>query len=132
MPSTSEDPFSSVFTKAEIEAMRRAARDEKVLFGDFWSLLRKVGRRLPFAEDILAAYYCATDPQTDRKVKLILVGAIGYFVLPIDIVPDVLPLIGFTDDAAVIATALSSVARAIRPEHRERAREALESEAKTA
>lgn len=126
MPSTSEDPFTSVFTKAEIEAMRRAARDEKTLFGDFWSLLRKVGRRLPFAEDVVAAYYCATDPQTDRKVKLILVGAIGYFVLPIDIVPDILPLIGFTDDAAVIATALSSVARAIRPEHRERARETLE------
>ena len=125
MPTTTDDPFNNVFTPAEIEAMRRAARDEERLKGDFWSLLRKVGRKLPFAEDVLAAYYCATDPATERRMKLILLGAIGYFVLPIDILPDVLPIIGFTDDAAVIATALSTVARAMKPEHRDRARETL-------
>ncbi|WP_293853503.1 YkvA family protein [uncultured Alsobacter sp.] len=108
--------------------MRRAARDEERLKGDFWTLLRKVGRKLPFAEDVLAAFYCATDPTTERRVKLILLGAIGYFVLPVDIIPDVLPIIGFTDDAAVIATALSTVARAMKPEHRERARETLDAD----
>lgn len=125
MRSTSDDPFNNVFSPAEIEAMRRAARDEESLKGDFWSLLRKVGRRVPFAEDVVAAFYCATDPTTERRVKLILLAAIGYFVLPVDIVPDVLPIIGFTDDAAVIATALSTVARAMKPEHREQARETL-------
>ncbi len=128
MRSTSDDPFNNVFSAAEIEAMRRAARDEERLKGDFWTLLRKVGRKLPFAEDVLAAFYCATDPTTERRVKLILLGAIGYFVLPVDIIPDVLPIIGFTDDAAVIATALSTVARAMKPEHRERARETLDAD----
>ena len=128
MRSTSDDPFNNVFSAAEIEAMRRAARDEERLKGDFWTLLRKVGRKLPFAEDVLAAFYCATDPTTERRVKLILLGAIGYFVLPVDIIPDVLPIIGFTDDAAVIATALSTVARAKKPEHRERARETLDAD----
>jgi uncharacterized membrane protein YkvA (DUF1232 family) len=128
MNSTSDDPFSTVFSSAEIEAMRRAARDEERLKGDFWSLMRKVGRRVPFAEDALAAFYCATDPGTERRVKLILLGAIGYFVLPFDILPDVLPILGFTDDAAVLATAISAVTRAMRPEHRERARETLRSD----
>jgi uncharacterized membrane protein YkvA (DUF1232 family) len=129
MPSTSDDPFAGVFSPAEIEAMRRAARDEERLKGDFWTLLRKVGRRVPFAQDALAAFYCATDPTTERRVKLILLAAIGYFVLPIDIVPDFLPILGFTDDAAVLATAISTVARAIRPEHRERAEDTLRQEA---
>jgi uncharacterized membrane protein YkvA (DUF1232 family) len=125
----SDDPFRRPFSAAEMEAMRRAASDSEGVLRDAWRMLRKVGRRLPFAEDALAAFYAATDPQTDRKVKIILAGALAYFVMPVDLIPDVLPVIGFTDDAAVIATALSSVARAIRPEHRDKAREALRKEA---
>ncbi|MHB2165501.1 YkvA family protein [Alsobacter sp. R-9] len=120
-----DDVFSSTFSKAEIEAMRRAARDEATLGEGLFGLMRRFGSRIPFAEDALAAWYCATDPTTERRVKLILLGAIGYFVLPADLVPDILPLIGFGDDAAVIAAAVTSVARAIKPEHRERARGTL-------
>jgi uncharacterized membrane protein YkvA (DUF1232 family) len=46
-------------------------------------------------------------------------------VLPLDAIPDVLPVIGFTDDAAVLATAIKLVANHIRPAHREAARNAL-------
>ena len=46
-----------------------------------------------------------TDPATDRKVKLTLVAALAYFVMPFDIIPDILPIMGFTDDAAVITAA---------------------------
>lgn len=124
------DGFSSKdwrepFTKAEIEAMRRAARDEDGVTRDFWSLLRRVGARIPFAEDVLAAFYCAADRRTERRVKLILMGAVAYFVMPVDVVPDILPFIGFTDDAAVVATALAAVASAITAEHRSRARRTL-------
>ena len=78
--------------------------------------------RLPFAEDLLAAYYCAFDRATPLPVKAALVGALAYFVLPFDVMPDVLPLLGFTDDAAVLLTALRMVAGNIRPEHRDAAR----------
>ena len=61
---------------------------------------------MPFAEDLLAAYYCAFDKQTPRHVQASLLGAIAYFVLPLDFVPDMLPVLGFTDDAAVLATAI--------------------------
>ena len=53
-------------------------------------------------------------------------GALAYFVLPFDFIPDVLPVIGFADDAAVLATALRMVAGHMRPEHRAAARAALE------
>ena len=91
--------------------------------------LTKVNRarktRLPFAQDLLAAYYCAFDRATPLQVKATLVGAIAYFVLPIDAIPDVLPVLGFTDDAAVLATALKLVASSIRPEHKEAAQKYL-------
>ncbi len=121
-----DDLFRSTFSQDEIDAMRRAARDEEKVGSDLFALLRKVGRRIPFAEDALAAWFCATDPATDRKVKLVLVGALAYFVMPADLVPDILPLIGFSDDAAVITAAVAAVARSIRPDHRERARETLD------
>jgi len=54
-----------------------------------------------------------------------VVGAVAYFVLPLDAIPDVLPALGFTDDAAVLATAIKMVASNIRPEHRDAAREKL-------
>ncbi len=80
---------------------------------------------IPFAEDLLAAYYCAFDRTTPLQVKAILVAAIAYFVLPFDAIPDMLPVIGFTDDAAVLVTAIKLVGSHMKPEHREAAREKL-------
>ena len=126
------------FTKAEMDAMRGAMGDREAaertepspqetnLLARVWDKVKSVGRSLPFAEDVLAAYFCVLDPVTPRRVKLILLGALSYFVLPLDGVADFLPLIGFTDDAAVVAAAIASVASSIRPEHREKAREALQ------
>src|SRR5918998_6906808 len=113
------------FTKAEMDAIRAATRDDGRLRRDFWGKLKRVGRQLPFAEDLLAAYYCATDPATPKRVKLILLGAIAYFVLPADVVPDLLPLLGFADDAAMLAAAIAQVAGAITENHRQKARETL-------
>ena len=81
--------------------------------------------KLPFAEDLLAAYYCAFDRNTPHQVRIILLGALAYFVMPFDVVPDFLPLFGFADDAAVLAAAMKTVADAIRPEHRDAARRKL-------
>lgn len=108
--------------KAEIETI---GRDEAGVLRDFWLKLKRVGRHLPFVEDLLAAYYCTRDPATPRSVRLIMLGAIAYFVLPLDAIPDILPLIGFSDDAAVIAAAIARVAGAITDTHREQARRAL-------
>jgi uncharacterized membrane protein YkvA (DUF1232 family) len=91
----------------------------------FWKKLKRVAAQLPFAEELLAAYYCAFDRQTPRHVQAALLGAIAYFVLPFDFLPDVLPVLGFTDDAAVLATAIRLVSGHITSEHRQAARAAL-------
>jgi uncharacterized membrane protein YkvA (DUF1232 family) len=107
------------------EALRRMADDETGMRREFWAKIRRLAARLPFAEDLLAAYYCAFDRDTPAHVKASLLGALAYFVLPSDAIPDLLPLLGFADDAAVLAGVLRLVATAIRPEHRAAAREAL-------
>ena len=101
------------------------AREKAYVRRGFWAKLRRFASSLPFAEDLLAAYYCAFDRATPRHVQVALVGALAYFVLPFDVIPDMLPVIGFTDDAAVLATALKLVAAHMRPEHREAARRAI-------
>src|SRR4029434_1413344 len=92
----------------------------------FWNKFKQVGAQLSVAEGLLAAYYCAFDKETPRHVQAALLGAVAYFILPFDFMPDMLPLLGFTDDAAVLATAIRMVAVHITQEHREAARAALE------
>ncbi len=90
-----------------------------------FAYLRRVLPRVPFAEDLLAAWYCLLDPATPPRVRHVLLGAVAYFLLPADLLPDFLPALGFSDDAAVIALVLSTLSRHLRPEHRERARRRL-------
>src|SRR3954454_398402 len=107
------------------EPADRLAKDRESVRRRFWIKFKRVVTQLPFAEDMLAAYYCASDQQTPRHVQAALLGAIAYFILPFDFIPDMMPILGFTDDAAVLATALRLVASHMRPEHREAARQAL-------
>ena len=87
-------------------------------------LLRLAGR-LPFADDLAAAYYCALDPATPRKAKGVLLAALAYFVMPADAIPDIIAGLGFTDDATVMATAIGMVGVQIKPKHRRAARRLL-------
>ena len=112
------------WAKAEARA-QRLADDEQTLKRRFWRKLRALAARLPFAEDLIAAHYCAFDHQTPVHVKAALIGAIAYFVLPADVIPDVLPIVGYTDDAAMLAAAIRLVAQHITPDHREAARQTL-------
>jgi len=107
------------------EPAERLAQDRESVRRRFWIKLKQVVAKLPFAEDLLAAYYCAFDKQTPRHVQATLLGAIAYFILPFDFIPDMLPVLGFTDDAAVLATAIKLVANHITSDHRDAARAAL-------
>jgi uncharacterized membrane protein YkvA (DUF1232 family) len=107
------------------EPADRLAEDRDSVRRRFWKKFKRVVAKLPFAEDLLAAYYCAFDRETPRHVQVALLGALAYFILPFDFMPDMLPILGFTDDAAVLATALRMVASNIKPVHRDAARAAL-------
>lgn len=108
-----------ILTPEEIRV--RAAKVEK----GFWPKLKKVVRRIPFSEDLVAAFYCAMDTETPLRVRATLLGALAYFILPLDGIPDVIAGLGFTDDAAVLAIAIRMVAAHMTPKHRDRARQAL-------
>jgi len=102
-----------------------SGNDKKVRAG-FWTKLARFAARIPFAEDAIAAYYCAMDSRTPPHVRAVLLGALAYFIMPLDLIPDIIAGLGFTDDATVLATALALVARHITPEHRRRAAECLQ------
>jgi uncharacterized membrane protein YkvA (DUF1232 family) len=101
------------------------ARNEELVREGFWRKLRRLIGRIPFAEELAAAYFCAVDARTPARVRGVLLGALAYFVLPADFIPDWLAGLGFTDDASVLALAMGLVAGHVKERHRLRARKAL-------
>ncbi|KQV73165.1 YkvA family protein [Rhizobium sp. Root1220] len=103
-------------------------RREGAVRKKFWPTFKKAVRQIPFSRDVVAAYYCALDPLTPTKVRGVLLAALAYFVMPIDMIPDVFAVIGFSDDIAVFTAAFAMVSRHIRPKHYEAADRALADE----
>ena len=99
--------------------------DTRRIARDLWRKLRRGAAHVPFAEDAVAVYYCALDRATPVRVRVAIMGALIYFVAPADAMPDILPVLGFTDDAAVLAATLQLIAAYVLPEHREAAGRAL-------
>jgi uncharacterized membrane protein YkvA (DUF1232 family) len=106
------------------EESEQEKRARKVQAG-FWPTFRKAVRQLPFSRDVVAGFYCAIDPASPRRVRGILLAALAYFVLPFDAIPDLLAVVGFSDDLAVLAAAISAVRVHLLPRHYERADKAL-------
>lgn len=102
-----------------------AAEAEQVVRTGFWRKVGRVAGRVPFTEDLLAAYFCAFDANTPFRVRAMLIGALAYFVVPADVLPDFMPLLGFTDDAGIIAATLAAIGTNINAGHRAAARRAL-------
>jgi uncharacterized membrane protein YkvA (DUF1232 family) len=101
------------------------ARNSRIVEEGFWTKLLRLAGKLPFAEDLAAAYFCATDTATPTRVRGLLIAALAYFVTPIDLIPDFVAGLGYTDDAAVLAAAIGLVSSHIRQTHRHRARAVL-------
>jgi len=96
---------------------------EEDFFDRVGALARKLGKSL--VEKVLVAYFVARDPATPLWAKSALVSALVYLGLPLDAVPDVIPVAGFADDAAAIAFALASVVTCIRWRHVTEARDTM-------
>ena len=93
----------------------------------FWKKIKSAAGRVSFVRHAVAMFYALRDPFTPAWAKAIIVGALVYFVAPADVVPDWIAGLGFTDDAAVVASAVSAVARALTQAHYSRADEFLRS-----
>ena len=100
--------------------------DERLVRRSFWDKVRRTVGRVPFTEQAVAAFYCATDSATPTHVKAILMGALAYFIVPTDMIPDFIAGLGFTDDAAVLAAAVRTVTSHLSERHVEQARRILD------
>ena len=106
-------------------AVHKAAElEEKSFWDKVVEAAGKAGREV--IETALTLYYVLIDNDTPVWAKSTIIGALLYFISPIDAIPDVIPGVGFTDDLAVMVAALGAIAAHIKPEHKERAREWVE------
>ena len=94
---------------------------------DFWAKIKKVARKAGAKVIYLALilYYELADGKVSLKEKGIILGALGYFILPVDLIPDFLPLAGYTDDLAALMAAFAYVKSHLTPEVRMRAQTKL-------
>jgi uncharacterized membrane protein YkvA (DUF1232 family) len=92
-----------------------------------WNKLRKVARKAgrKAVYYALVLYYVARDPSVPSSMKLKILGALGYFILPLDFIPDAILGLGFTDDLAALAWALFKIKKYITPEIKRKARERM-------
>ncbi len=95
---------------------------------NFHSKLKKLGGRGTFEllEKAFQLYYLAKSPTVPLWAKGLVVGALGYFIVTPDAVPDITPILGFADDLSVMLSALAAVAAYLSPEIKERAAKRLE------
>lgn len=96
--------------------------DEAEVARELPGKLRRTLGRLPFIEPLTAAWFRARDPKTPARVKAAILGALVYFISPIDAVPDILALVGFTDDAAVFWAVWRMVSKYVTDTHRDQAK----------
>ena len=101
---------------------RQILEDEVRVRDGFWCKTRRTLGKVPFTEDAVAAFYCATDSTTPLPIRATLFGALAYFVMPFDAIPDFFVGLGFTDDAAVLIAAFTAAKVHITDMHREKAR----------
>lgn len=99
----------------------RLKLEEPRLAKRFWRKLKHTASYLPGAETFLAAFYAAVDPKTPTTAKAVLFGALGYFVVPVDFIPDIFGAMGYGDDLAVMFAAIKAVEASMKEAHRDRA-----------
>lgn len=127
-PKASPDVKAAVIPKGKALIPHATPLDEQRVDAGFWPKVRRQAGKVPFLPDALALWWCAKDPSTPTPARGLMFAALAYFVLPTDLIPDVLAGIGFTDDAAVIAAVIGVAARHIKPRHRAAARAFLTGE----
>ena len=97
-------------------------QDESRVRDGFWRKARQTLGKVPFTEDAVAAFYCAVDSATPLPVRATPLGALAYFVMPFDAIPDFILGLGYTDDAAILVAAFAAARVHITEAHREKAR----------
>lgn len=107
-------------TPNEEEMVRYAAHYDE---NEFWEKLKKFARKAGIKVTYMALllFYVLKSPGTSTKDRAKILGALGYFILPIDLIPDFIPIAGYTDDLAALTWGIYCVIKSITPEVKEQA-----------
>ena len=124
------DPISPIDPSRALVPAVVKVNEQRVARG-FWPKIRKAATKIPFAADALSVWYCARDPETPARAKAMMLAGLAYFVMPADALPDVLAVVGYTDDAAVFAAMMALVGSNLRARHKDAAKAALAAIART-
>ena len=91
----------------------------------FWQKLKTNSKSAgkSIIEKVLMLYYSAMDKDTPKWAKGVIFGALAYFIMPVDAIPDFIPVAGYSDDLMTIIGAISVVAVHIKEEHKKKAKE---------
>lgn len=110
-------------SEEEIKGYRRNYSED-----GFWNKIKKYGKNAgaKVVYNALKLYYAAVSKETPVGIKALIYGALGYFIFPVDLVPDVIPVVGFADDLVALTTALASASAYITPKIKAQAKEKLE------
>lgn len=87
--------------------------------------MKRATSRIPFMDDVLAMYYCAVDPKTPAKIRIVIGATLLYLVMPIDAIPDFLALVGYTDDITALMVLVKLVSSHVTESHKQKARSRL-------
>jgi len=101
------------------------ARHAQIVEEGFWTKLLRLAGRIPFAEDLAAAYFCVIDPATPGRVRGVLLAALAWFVLPAAVMPEFVAILGFTNEIAVTAIVVRMIRKHLKERHYVSARVAL-------
>lgn len=123
------DPTEALDPKRALVPAVVKVNEERVR-RDFWPKIVRTASKIPFAADAIAVWFCARDPATPSAAKGMMLAGLAYFVMPADAIPDILAMVGFTDDAAVFAAMLALVGRYVKPRHKAQAQAFLDRQAK--
>jgi uncharacterized membrane protein YkvA (DUF1232 family) len=93
---------------------------EESLADKLFKVAKKAGVKVIYAVFLL--YYTLLDAAFPYKEKVIIIGALGYFIFPFDFIPDVLPMLGYTDDLLALIFAIRKVYVHVTPEIKERSK----------
>ncbi len=114
-PIVSEAKINKAINK--IDATMDESEKQKLVFSRFVPKVSRVASYIPFARDLVAAYYCMLDQNTPLKIRSLILLPLVYFVVPTDAVPDFIPVLGLSDDGAVFTGALALFASYLNEEH---------------
>lgn len=91
---------------------------------EFWNKVKSLGKNI--LKPAMLLFYTMKSPDVPLTVKGTIAGALGYLILPLDLIPDIIPVTGYTDDAAALITVVKMCANYVTPQIKAQAEKKLD------